>query len=378
MNTRKISLVIAMLVILSLALTGTGLAQEDVQTAADAYFSGGTQNVAAADLFDVLNDGDESNDPVVIDLRSPDDYALGHIPGAMNVGVKGLFTEEQLAELEGKDVVTYCYTGQTSSQATSALNMLGIPAKSMLYGFPAWANVADVSVAPFDAAVDQNDYKVSDEAIEATEEYDPATPLGDTVAAAVTGYFPNGTKNIKASALFDNLNDGDTSNDPFMIDVRAPEDYAAGHIPGAVNIGAKALFTAENLGKIPTDTPVVVNCYSGQTASQVTSVLNMLGYDASNLKFGLASWSPTGVYKFNAADSPNYRYEGTGEVAGEMAMEEAATEAPAEEAAPVAEAAPAAAPEALPATGGVPFDFTWLYLLFGSGLLGTGLYLKRR
>ena len=174
---KKFTFVIAVLIILSLALTGTGLAQEDVQTAADAYFSGGTPNIPAADLFDVLNDGDDSNDPVVIDLRSPDDYALGHIPGAINVGVKGLFAEEQLAELEGKDVVTYCYTGQTSSQATSALNMLGIPAKSMLYGFPSWANVAGVGVAPFDAAVDQHDYKISDEAIEAAAEYDPAASL---------------------------------------------------------------------------------------------------------------------------------------------------------------------------------------------------------
>ena len=197
---KKLFIIIAVLAVLSMALTGTIVASEDALTAADAYFVSGTQNISSADLFDTLNDGDTSNDPVIIDLRSPEDYALGHVPGAINVGVKKLFAADQLAELEGKEVVSYCYTGQTSSQATSALNMLGIPAKSMLYGFPAWANVAGVAVPPFDPAIDQHDYVVSDEALEATAEFDPPAALGDTVADAALGYFGNGTKNIKASA----------------------------------------------------------------------------------------------------------------------------------------------------------------------------------
>ncbi|RMF03875.1 MAG: rhodanese-like domain-containing protein [Chloroflexi bacterium] len=372
--SKKLIAVFSILVILSLALTGAGLAAEDVSMAADAYFSGGTQNIKAADLFDTLNDGDESNDPYIIDLRKPEDFEMGHIPGAVNIGVKALFTADKLASLPtDKPIVTYCYTGQTSSQATSALNMLGYQAKSMLFGFPAWANVDGVSVPPFNAQVDQHDYKISDEMTEATELYDPATPLGETVAAAAEGYFSNGTKNIKASAVFDNLNDGDTTNDPFIIDVRKAEDYAAGHIPGAVNMNAKTMFAAENLAKIPTGQPIVVTCYTGQTASQVVSALNMLGYDATNLKFGFASWSPTGKYPFDAATaSGNYRYDGAGAMATEAA--------PAAEAAPAMEAPAAqeAAPATLPATGGVPFDFTWVYFLLGGGLAGAGLYLRRK
>lgn len=371
---KRLTLVLAVLVVLSLALTGAGMAAEDVQTAADAYFSGGTQNIKAADLFDTLNDGDTSNDPFIIDLRSPEDYELAHVPGAVNIGVKKLFTPEGLAMLPaGQPVVTYCYTGQTSSQATSALNMLGYQAKSMLFGFPSWAYVEGLAgPQPFDRTVDGHDYRVSEEAMMADGSFDMAEPLDVTVTGAAEAYFVNGTKNIKASDVFDNLNDGDASNDPFIIDVRSPEDYAAGHIPGAVNISAKELFTAENLAKIPTAQPVVVNCYTGQTASQVTSALNMLGYDASNLKFGFAAWSPNGKYSFDVASTPNYRWEGTGEGAAPVAEEV--------EAAPAAEEAPAAqeAPAQLPATGGVPFDFTWVYLLVGSGLMGTGLYLRRR
>ena len=77
--------------------------------------------------------------------------------------------------------------------------------------------------------------------------------------------------------LYANLNDGDDTNDPYLIDVRAPEDFANGHIKGANNVDVKALFTAAELAKFPTDGQIVVNCYSGQTSAQVVAALRMLG-----------------------------------------------------------------------------------------------------
>jgi len=375
---KKYSIIIALLVILSLTLTGTSLADGHIVGAADGYFSGGTQNIAAADLFANLNDGDTSNDPLVIDLRNAADYDLAHIPGAINMSVKDLFTADGMAELSAdQPIVTYCYTGQTSSQATSALNMLGYEAQSMLYGFPTWAYVEGLTGSkPFNRDVDGHDYMVSTEAAAADGTYEMPAALGDSVEAAAEGYFSNGTKNVKASAIFENLNDGDDSNDPFLIDVRRAEDYDAGHIPGAISMSAQSFFTADNLAQIPADKQIVVNCYTGQSASQVVGALNMLGYDAWNLKFGFASWSPSGVYKFDAANSPMYRWEGTGEAAAAeeaVAEEEMAEEEMAEEEATVEEA-----PATLPVSGGVPFDFTWAYFLVGSGLLGAGMYLRRK
>lgn len=41
---------------------------------------------------------------------------------------------------------------------------------------------------------------------------------------------------INAQALWENLNDGDSSNDPVIVSVRSAEHYALGHIAGAINI----------------------------------------------------------------------------------------------------------------------------------------------
>jgi rhodanese-related sulfurtransferase len=95
------------------------------------------------------------------------------------------------------------------------------------------------------------------------------------------------TVNITMDVLFENLTDGDTSDDPFIIDWRAAAEYDVRHIKGAVNLVLGDLVAKVDDGTIPSDKTIVNVCYSGQTASIATATLNMLGYDAQNLKFGM-------------------------------------------------------------------------------------------
>jgi rhodanese-related sulfurtransferase len=277
----------------TLPITGQiGQAQGSLQEAADAYFSGGPKMIQAADLFENLNDGDPDNDPYIISLRSAEDYAKGHIPGAVHMDVKTLFTSDNLATIPpDKDVVTVCYTGQSACQATSALNMLGYQASSLLHGMSSWTSDPDVFVKRFDPEKHANDYTVDTEAHEPQGPYALPSPLAMDVAGAADAYFSGGPKMIQAADLFENLNDGDPDNDPYVISLRSAEDYAKGHIPSAVHMDVKTLFTSDNLATIPPDKDVVVTCYTGQSACQATSALNMLGYPASSLLFGMSSWT---------------------------------------------------------------------------------------
>ena len=43
----------------------------------------------------------------------------------------------------------------------------------------------------------------------------------------------------------------------------------------------------EHFSEIPTDKPVVVYCYSGQTSSQTMAILRLLGYEAYSLSGGM-------------------------------------------------------------------------------------------
>ena len=66
-------------------------------------------------------------------------------------------------------------------------------------------------------------------------------------------------------------------------------DYDDGHIEGAVLVALSDIPTwaAENLSG---DEKILVACHTGHNAGQAVLVLNLLGYDASSLKFGMAGW----------------------------------------------------------------------------------------
>ena len=275
---------------------------EVVQDAVADYladFSGSKNgiNLAATDLYAVLNDGDDDNDPYIASLRSAADYAKGHIPGAVNIAFGDLTTLPK-----GEDILVYCYTGQTASMATAILGTLGYDVQNLLHGMSSWTTDAAVYVKRFDAATAQSDYTVETTANDATATYDypdlDNTASSNDAAILEAAAESVTTKYISATDLYGFINDGDDDTTPFIIDLRAGADYTAGHVPGAVNMGIGSL--ASNLNKIPADQTVVLYCYTGHTAGQATALLNMLGYDAKSLSFGFCSWSSTATKCFDA------------------------------------------------------------------------------
>ena len=166
MRKRLAFVAVALALIVALLPAGqVGQAQDPLQAVAETYFSEGPRTLEAAALFENLNDGDVENDPYIISLRSAEDYAKGHIPGAVNMSVKELFTLENLATIPpDRDVVVVCYTGQTAGQATAALNMLGYEGYSLLFGMSSWSSDPEVFVKRFDAEKHANDYIVEVEA----------------------------------------------------------------------------------------------------------------------------------------------------------------------------------------------------------------------
>lgn len=61
-----------------------------------------------------------------------------------------------------------------------------------------------------------------------------------------------------------------------LVDVRSPEEYAEGHIEGAVNIPVGDI--ARRAGEIPKDKPVVVYCRSGVRSARAAGALKAAGY----------------------------------------------------------------------------------------------------
>lgn len=63
---------------------------------------------------------------------------------------------------------------------------------------------------------------------------------------------------------------------PFVLDVRAPEEFVTGHVPGAANIPYDQV--AARLAEVPKDKDVVLYCRSGRRAALAAEVLAANGY----------------------------------------------------------------------------------------------------
>lgn len=251
-------------------------------------------------VFDSLNDGDDSTTPFVVSVRAPEHYAIGHIPGAINIPWRTVADEGALAELPtDRKIVVYCYTGHTGGVATACINAAGFEAVNMKYGMTAWTRDTEVRAAQPFSEESGNDFMVEEtENIPDTEFDLPTVNVTDSeieadiVSASMKAYLDAGTAPvITAADLFDLLNDGDETNAPFIISVRAPDAYAIGHIPGAINIPWKTIAQEENLRSIPPNRDIVVYCYTGHSGALATTVLNVLGYNARNMKFGMVAWT---------------------------------------------------------------------------------------
>jgi len=79
----------------------------------------------------------------------------------------------------------------------------------------------------------------------------------------------------------------------YLLDVREPDEWAAGHAPGAHHVPMNQI--PARLGELPTDVDVVVVCRSGGRSGQVVSYLLGNGWDnVRNLDGGMQSWSAAG------------------------------------------------------------------------------------
>jgi rhodanese-related sulfurtransferase len=76
---------------------------------------------------------------------------------------------------------------------------------------------------------------------------------------------------------------------PFVVDVRTPQEFSAGHIPGAVSIPVDELRS--RLEEIPRGREIVAYCQVGQRGYLATRILRQAGFSASNIGGGYKTYT---------------------------------------------------------------------------------------
>ena len=168
----------------------------------------------------------------IVDLRSREVFASGHVPGAVNFDLDGAFINYLAWMMPwGTPVTLLGATPEQVAQAQRELVRVGI---DQLTG----------------AAVGGPDFWLDDPAHAAT---------------------------LRRVAFQDLAEEVKGTDAPYIIDTRQILEWEAGHVAGAHFIPFYEV--ADRLGDIPRDRPVYVYCGSGYRAAAVTSLLQHEGFD---------------------------------------------------------------------------------------------------
>ncbi len=123
----------------------------------------------------------------------------------------------------------------------------------------------------------------------------------ETVAGYLQGGFPRWVADGRPFETSGRLSvdelatalDADPADAPLVIDVRQADEFARGHVPGAIHLTAGSL--PERLAELPRDRPIATICASGYRASVAASLLRAAGFeDVSWVASGVPAWQAAG------------------------------------------------------------------------------------
>ena len=76
-------------------------------------------------IDDFLREYASDPNAVLLDVRSPQEYRDGHIPGSKNLPLRSLHYAFSVVEHKDSPVYVYCLSGVRSGQAVNALQEMG-------------------------------------------------------------------------------------------------------------------------------------------------------------------------------------------------------------------------------------------------------------
>jgi rhodanese-related sulfurtransferase len=92
--------------------------------------------------------------------------------------------------------------------------------------------------------------------------------------------------------------------DVLLVDVREPDEWTAGHAPGAMHIPLGQL--GARYTEIPQDGRVYLICRAGSRSNQAALALAGAGWDVVNVSDGMTGWAAAGRPMTNESGTTPY------------------------------------------------------------------------
>ena len=180
---------------------------------------------------------------ILVDGRTPEEFAQGHLRGAVNVGLEGRYAEFAGSVIKPDvDIVLFTEPGR-ELEGKNRLARIGFD------------RVIGYLAEPYQVMLSHRD----------------DVQIASRLTAPAFGERSSQVANLQ------------------LVDVRNPGEAAAGMIPGAVNIQVGQL--PDRLGELDPAKPTVVYCAGGYRSSVAASLLRQRGFaDVSDILGGYNAW----------------------------------------------------------------------------------------
>jgi len=196
---------------------------------------------------------------IVVDTRAAERFARGHVPGTLNIPLGKSFLNWMGAFVPEDEEFALITDADTDDSIKAILHDLCKIGLTRVRGI-------------FRGDVTQ-EWKSRGGALDVVSQIDPAG------LAAIT-------KNGR----------------PRIVDVRSPEEWRKGHLPGAVHIPLAAL--PSRLSELDGSTPIVLHCQGGGRSSIAAGFLQANGLsNVSNLDGGYSAWVKQGLPTIDGASA---------------------------------------------------------------------------
>jgi rhodanese-related sulfurtransferase len=200
---------------------------------------------------------EQETPPFLLDVRQPEEFVRDHIEDSINIPLRELGQDlDQIPQ--DQPIVVICGSGHRSAIAMMALQLAGFEDVESLEGGLLALKVVRAATADVEKTLDS--YLAS---------------------------LPQDWGLVSGEQALE--------GQPFLVDVREPDEYASGFIEGAVNIPIREL--AQQLDALPgMGEKIVVICGSGTRSAIGMAALQLLGYqDVTSLAGGMRAWKAAGL-----------------------------------------------------------------------------------
>jgi rhodanese-related sulfurtransferase/glyoxylase-like metal-dependent hydrolase (beta-lactamase superfamily II) len=203
------------------------------------------RDIAGPKTLEAHHFGDTGRRGVIVDVRTPEEYLAGHIPGSLSNPFRDVFGVWLGWLVELGTPLSFVCDGQPLEQVIDECLLVGHEELTGVLdgGFAAWEQAGLPSGA------------------------DPYLSPAESRKAILDG--------------------------AFILDVREPDEWTVSRVEGALHIPLGSL--EERLSEVPRDRPVLAYCGGGYRSSSAASVLERAGIETVlSIRGGFSAWADAG------------------------------------------------------------------------------------